>query len=121
MLAQDPGGTKLFSPKSESHLPEENRFTVELRLFTVADQQRFANRGGKKPGTLMKQILTEGVLGWDNLFREIKDPENTGKKKLVPVHYEGPESLDCLPIRVRREIADSLMDLNELDEDDEGN
>jgi hypothetical protein len=121
MLAQEPGGTKLFIPSSERHVPEDKAFTVELRLFTVSDQQRFANRGGKKPGTLMRQILGEGVIGWDNLFREVKDKENAGKRKLVPVHFEGPESLDYLPLRVRREIADALMDLNEVDEDDEGN
>lgn len=121
MLAQDPGGTKLFIPRSERHLPEDKAFTVELRLFTVSDQQRFANRGGKKPGTLMKQILTEGVVSWTNLEHETTDPENPGKKRRVPVHYEGSESLNYLRLGVRREIADELMDLSEPDEDDEGN
>lgn len=119
MLAQDPGGTKIYVPKEDRDLPEDRQLQVELRLFTVADQTRFANRGGKKPGTLMKQVLSEGVVGWTGLEEEIPDPENPGKKTRRPVNFEGVESLNRLPLRVRRELADALMDMSEPDEDEE--
>lgn len=122
MLAQDPGGTKLFTPACEMDLPEADRLVVEIRLFTVQDQQRFANRGGKKPGTLMTKILAEGIVDIvQGLYEMVEDPENPGKKKKREIPWEGVTTLNRMRIKARRQIADELMDLSELDEDDEGN
>ena len=124
MLAQDPGGTKLFTPECDKDLPKEDQLVVVIRLFTVQDQQRFANRGGKKPGTLMAKILAEGIVdivqGLYDLVPDPNDPE--GKKKIKrEIPWDGIETLNRMRIMARRQIADELMDLSEASEDDEGN
>lgn len=122
VLAQDPKGVKTFIPPSaDRHLPDEKRFTVTLKIFSVQDTQRLENRvtaKKAKAGSFNRGVLEEGVIDWFNL-EDVKKVD--GKVVRTEVPYDGPEDLEKISSRVRREIVQELLEVNELDEDDEGN